>query len=208
LVLTFKSQLMARTPIDEQELVELLFQRKEEGFRKLMTLYKDDLVNYAYRFLGSYDDAVDVAQETFIKVYRFIETFQRGARFGTWLFAIARNVALSMLEDRKRRGTVPLTHTDDEGEDVELDIPDVHYVPDRSVDSTIVAQRIQEALMKVPPVFREAVVLRDIEGLTYEEIAEVCNVELGTVKSRINRGRAILQQLLRDLYEELTGKSQ
>jgi RNA polymerase sigma-70 factor (ECF subfamily) len=199
---------MARTPIDEQELVELLFQRKEEGFRKLMTLYKDDLVNYAYRFLGSYDDAVDVAQETFIRVYRFIETFQRGARFGTWLFAIARNVALSMLEDRKRRGTVPLTHTDDEGEDVELDIPDVHYVPDRSVDSTIVAQRIQEALMKVPPVFREAVVLRDIEGLTYEEIAEVCNVELGTVKSRINRGRAILQQLLRDLYEELTGKSQ
>ena len=199
---------MARIPINEQELVELLFQRKEEGFRKLMTLYKDDLVNYAYRFLGSYDDAVDVAQETFIKVYRFIETFQRGARFGTWLFAIARNVALSMLEDRKRRGTVPLTHTDDEGEDVELDIPDVHYVPDRSVDSTIVAQRIQEALMKVPPVFREAVVLRDIEGLTYEEIAEVCNVELGTVKSRINRGRAILQQLLRDLYEELTGKSQ
>jgi RNA polymerase sigma-70 factor (ECF subfamily) len=199
---------MARTPIDEQELVELLFQRKEEGFRKLMTLYKDDLVNYAYRFLGSYDDAVDVAQETFIRVYRFIETFQRGARFGTWLFAIARNVALSMLEDRKRRGTVPLTHTDDEGEDVELDIPDVHYVPDRSVDSTIVAQRIQEALMKVPPVFREAVVLRDIEGLTYEEIAEICNVELGTVKSRINRGRAILQQLLRDLYEELTGKSQ
>jgi len=199
---------MARTPIDEQELVELLFQRKEEGFRKLMTLYKDDLVNYAYRFLGSYDDAVDVAQQTFIRVYRFIETFQRGARFGTWLFAIARNVALSMLEDRKRRGTVPLTHTDDEGEDVELDIPDVHYVPDRSVDSTIVAQRIQEALMKVPPVFREAVVLRDIEGLTYEEIAEVCNVELGTVKSRINRGRAILQQLLRDLYEELTGKSQ
>ena len=199
---------MARTPIDEQELVELLFQRKEEGFRKLMTFYKDDLVNYAYRFLGSYDDAVDVAQETFIRVYRFIETFQRGARFGTWLFAIARNVALSMLEDRKRRGTVPLTHTDDEGEDVELDIPDVHYVPDRSVDSTIVAQRIQEALMKVPPVFREAVVLRDIEGLTYEEIAEVCNVELGTVKSRINRGRAILQQLLRDLYEELTGKSQ
>jgi RNA polymerase sigma-70 factor (ECF subfamily) len=76
------------------------------------------------------------------------------------------------------------------------------------VDSTIVAQRIQEALMKVPPVFREAVVLRDIEGLTYEEIAEICNVELGTVKSRINRGRAILQQLLRDLYEELTGKSQ
>jgi len=199
---------MARTPIDEQEIVELLFQRKEEGFRKLMTLYKDDLVNYAYRFLGSYDDAVDVAQETFIRVYRFIETFQRGARFGTWLFAIARNVALSMLEDRKRRGTVPLTHTDDEGEDVEVDIPDVHYVPDRSVDSTIVAQRIQEALMKVPPVFREAVVLRDIEGLTYEEIAEVCNVELGTVKSRINRGRAILQQLLRDLYEELTGKSQ
>jgi len=199
---------MARTPIDEQELVELLFQRKEEGFRKLMTLYKDDLVNYAYRFLGSYDDAVDVAQETFIRVYRFIETFQRGARFGTWLFAIARNVALSMLEDRKRRGTVPLIHTDDEGEDVELDIPDVHYVPDRSVDSTIVAQRIQEALMKVPPVFREAVVLRDVEGLTYEEIAEICNVELGTVKSRINRGRAILQQLLRDLYEELTGKSQ
>jgi len=199
---------MARTPIDEQEIVELLFQRKEEGFRKLMTLYKDDLVNYAYRFLGSYDDAVDVAQETFIRVYRFIETFQRGARFGTWLFAIARNVALSMLEDRKRRGTVPLTHTDDEGEDVELDIPDVHYVPDRSVDSTIIAQRIQDALMKVPPVFREAVVLRDIEGLTYEEIAEVCNVELGTVKSRINRGRAILQQLLRDLYEELTGKSQ
>ncbi|GIV56559.1 MAG: RNA polymerase sigma24 factor [Candidatus Kapaibacterium sp.] len=199
---------MGRSTIDEQALVELLLERKEEGFRQLMRYYKDDLVNFAYRIVGSYDDAVDVAQETFIRVYRFIETFQRGARLRTWLFAIARNVALTMLDERRRHRTHPLVETDEEGEEKERDIPDVTYVPDRAVDSTIIAQRIQEALMKLPAVFREAVILRDIEGLTYEEIAEVCAVELGTVKSRINRGRTMLQELLRDLFEELYGKQQ
>ncbi|GBD05500.1 ECF RNA polymerase sigma factor SigW [bacterium HR20] len=199
---------MGRPTIDEQALVELLFERKEEGFRQLMRFYKDELVNFAYRFVGSYDDAVDVAQETFIRVYRFIETFQRGARLRTWLYAIARNVALSMLDERKRHGTLPMVEKDDEGEEHEREVPDLTYVPDRAVDSTIIAQRIQEALMKLPAVFREAVILRDIEGLTYEEIAEVCNVELGTVKSRINRGRTMLQELLRDLYEELYGSKQ
>lgn len=192
--------------MDEQTLVELLLERKEDGFRELMRVYKDDLVNFAYRFVGSYDDAVDVAQETFIRVFRFIETFQRGARLKTWLYAIARNVALSMLDERKRRMTTRLVETDDEGQEVERDVPDVSYMPDRAVDSTIVAQRIQEALMKLPMVYREAVVLRDIEGLTYEEIADVCKIEIGTVKSRINRGRTMLQELLRDVYEELYGK--
>lgn len=197
---------MGRASMDEQTLVELLLERKEDGFRELMRVYKDDLVNFAYRFVGSYDDAVDVAQETFIRVFRFIETFQRGARLKTWLYAIARNVALSMLDERKRRMTTRLVETDDEGQEVERDVPDVSYMPDRAVDSTIVAQRIQEALMKLPTVYREAVVLRDIEGLTYEEIADVCKIEIGTVKSRINRGRAMLQELLRDVYEELYGK--
>lgn len=169
--------------MDEQTLIELLVARKEEGFRQLMRLYKNDLVNFAYRFVGRYDDAVDIAQETFIRVFRFIETFQRGARLRTWLFAIARNIALSMLDEQKRHGTVPLTETDDEGQDVEREIPDTTYSPDRAVDSTIIAQRIQQALMMLPPAFREAVILRDIEGLTYEEIAEVCKIELGTVKS-------------------------
>lgn len=191
--------------MDEQTLIELLIERKEEGFRELMRVYKDDLVNFAYRFLGSYDDAVDAAQETFIRVFRFIDTFQQGARLRTWLYTIARNVALSMLEKRKQRGMLPLTVSDEEGQELEREIPDESYMPDRAVDATIVAQQIQKALMKVPPVYREAVVLRDIEGLSYEEIADVCQVELGTVKSRINRGRSMLQELLRDLYEELFG---
>ncbi len=198
---------MARPTIDEQTLVELLIERKEEGFRELMRAYKDDIVNYTYRFLGSYDDAVDAAQETFIRVFRFIDTFQQGAQLRTWIYAIARNVALSIIEKRKQRGTLPLTMLDEEGQEIEREIPDESYMPDRNVDSTIIAQRIQKALMHLPPVYREAVVLRDIEGLSYEEIAEVCQTELGTVKSRINRGRAMLQELLRDLYDELFGSS-
>ncbi|MCX7929286.1 MAG: sigma-70 family RNA polymerase sigma factor [Chlorobi bacterium] len=197
---------MGRASIDEQTLVELLMERKEEGFRELMRVYKDDLVNFAYRFVGSYDNAVDVAQETFIRVFRFIETFQRGARLKTWLYAIARNVALSILNEQRRHPVSRLVETDDDGQEVERDIPDSTYTPDRTVDSTIIAQRIQEALRKLPAVYREAVILRDIEELTYEEIADVCNVELGTVKSRINRGRAMLQELLHDVYEELYGK--
>ncbi|MCS7302573.1 MAG: sigma-70 family RNA polymerase sigma factor [Bacteroidota bacterium] len=192
--------------MDEQTLIALLLERKEEGFRELMRVYKDDLVNYAYRFIGSYDDAVDVAQETFIRVFRFIDTFQQGARLRTWLYAIARNVAFSILDERKRHGTISMIDTDEEGHEVEYEAPDLTYTPDRSVDSTLIAQQIQQALMRLPPAFREAVVLRDIEGLSYEEIAEVCKTELGTVKSRINRGRAMLQELLRDLYQELFGE--
>lgn len=197
---------MARTTIDEQTLIELLYARKEEGFRELMRQYKDDIVNFAYRFVGNYDDAVDVAQETFIRVFRFIETFDRQARLRTWLYTIARNVALTMLDTRKRRATESLMTTDDDDQLVEREIVDTTYMPDRAVDSTIIAQRIQQALMQIPAVFREAVILRDIEELTYEEIAEVCQIELGTVKSRINRGRTMLQELLRDVYEGLYGK--
>lgn len=197
---------MARTTMDEQTLVELLYARKEEGFRELVRKYKDDIVNFAYRFVGNYDDAVDVAQETFIRVFRSIETFDRQARLRTWLYTIARNVALTMLDTRKRRTTESLMTTDDDDQLVEREIADTTYMPDRAVDSTIIAQRIQQALMQIPEVFREAVILRDVEGLTYEEIAEVCQIELGTVKSRINRGRTMLQELLCDLYEEFYGK--
>lgn len=198
---------MGRATMDEHTLVALLLERKEEGFRELMRVYKDDIVNTCYRILGSYDDAVDAAQETFIRVFRFIDTFQRGAQLRTWLYTIARNVALSILEKRKQHRTEPLVSTDEEGQEFEWEVPDSTYMPDDAVDSTLVAQRIQTALMQLPVVYREAVVLRDIEGLSYEEIADICQVELGTIKSRINRGRSMLQELLRDVYEELFGKS-
>ncbi len=203
------ADLKALSDLDDEALMAL-FQREnsEAAYTVLVRRYKSAIVNFLYRFVGNYDDALDLAQETFLRLYKYKGTYESSQRFSTWLYTIATNVARTFYQHRQRHSALPLSSLrwDDE-EEHEWEIPDTSYMPDTRVDSTYIAQRIQQALMQLPPAFREAIVLREIMELSYEEIAEVTKTELGTVKSRINRARQRLQHLLRDLYEELYGKT-
>lgn len=185
---------------DEELILEFQQTRNEEAFEILVERFKNPLMNFVYRFLGDYESCTDVVQETFIKVFRYKDSYSSMAKFNTWIYTIAGNLARSEYRRRRRRNFFSIN---DYGEEHQTyDLPDNSYRPDDATDSGIKDEIIQKALLKVKDVYREAVILRDIQELSYEEISEILGIEVGTVKSRINRGRAQLQKLLKHIYKD------
>ena len=185
---------------DEELIIEFQKKGTESAFEIIVQRYKNPLTNYVFRFLGDYQACNDVVQETMIKVYRYKDTYSSVAKFSTWIYTIAGNLARTEYRRQRRRKFFSIN---DYGEEHKTyDLPDESYRPDVATDSGIKDEIIQNALLKVKEAYREAVVLRDVQGLSYEEIAEILGVNEGTVKSRINRGRAQLQELLKDIYKE------
>jgi RNA polymerase sigma-70 factor (ECF subfamily) len=171
-----------------------------EAFDILVSRYKDPLTNYIFRFLGDMKECEDLLQETFLRVYRNRHSYRRIAKYSTWLYTIAGNLARSEYRKRKRRRLYSLQSVNRDDEEYEVEIPDEQFLPDKHTESMIQDHHIQEALKQIPEEFREVVVLRDVQSLAYEEIAEITGLPMGTVKSRINRGRTKLQGLLKDVY--------
>lgn len=185
---------------DEELIIEFQKKGTESAFEIIVQRYKNPLTNYVFRFLGDYQACNDVVQETMIKVYRYKDTYSSVAKFSTWIYTIAGNLARTEYRRQRRRKFFSIN---DYGEEHKTyDLPDEAYRPDVMTDSGIKDEIIQNALLKVKDVYREAVILRDIEGMSYEEIAEILGVNEGTVKSRINRGRSQLQELLKDIYKD------
>ncbi len=193
-----------RAKITDRELISLVQRGDEAAFVQIMTRHKEAIINFVYRFVGNYDDAVDIAQETFVRLHRYAQTYNGEVAFSTWLYTIASNLAKTELSRfwRKNSATFTALKTSD-NDDPEWDIPCHEYSPDKRVDSSTIAASIQSALMGISPSYREVVILRDMQNLSYDEIALITKLEIGTVKSRINRGRAQLQELLTPLYKEI-----
>jgi len=189
------------TELSDEELIAEYQQNDTlQAFEILVQRYKNPLTNFVYRFLGDYEACADVVQETMIKFYRNKDSYKSIAKFSTWIYTIAGNLAKTEYQRRRRRQIFSLNSYGEEKENYE--IPDERYRPDVITDSGIKDKIIQNALLKISAAYREAVILRDIQELSYEEIAEIMRIEVGTVKSRINRGRAQLQKLLKDIYNE------
>ena len=186
---------------DEELILEFQKNNTERAFEILVQRYKNPLVNFVFRYLGDYESCVDVVQETMIKVYRYKDTYQSIAKFSTWIYTIAGNLAKTELQRRKRRSILSINAFGKDN-DEDYEIPDENYRPDTITDSGIKDEIIQKAFMKVSEAYRKAVILRDIQEMSYEEIADIMGITVGTVKSRINRGRAQLQKLLKGIYNE------
>jgi RNA polymerase sigma-70 factor (ECF subfamily) len=188
--------------LTDEELIKVFQQEnKIEAYEILVKRYKDPLMNFIFRFVGDKDTSADIVQDTMIKFYINKDSYQSFAKFSTWIYTIAANLAKNELKRRKRKKLFSISGGGEE--DQPIDIKDKNTVmPDEAADGSIKNKIIQEALLKVKPVYREAVVLRDIQELSYEEIAEISGLSIGTVKSRINRGRAQLQELLKSIYKE------
>jgi RNA polymerase sigma-70 factor (ECF subfamily) len=186
--------------MSDEDLMELFQAGTVEAFNILVERYSERLMHYLYGFLGDARRCEDLLQETFLRVYRNRHSYQRIAKFSTWLYTIAGNLARSEYRKRKRRRMYSIQSVNRDDEEYEMALPDESFSPDRYAESTIQDRYIQEALEQIPDDFREVVVLRDIQQLAYEEIAQITGLPMGTVKSRINRGRTKLQSLLRDIY--------
>lgn len=187
----------------DEELMALLQQGNHDVMVTLMRRYKERIITFIFRFIGSYDIAIDLAQDVFVRVYRSRNTFSGNDKFSNWIFTIAANVARSEYKTMHNQATISLETMQQELNDESLHLADESYMPDETVDTSIIAQQIQKALMALPATHRMMVIMRDIQNLSYEQIASIENIEVGTVKSRINRGRAQLQHMLKHLHNEL-----
>ncbi|MDQ7818268.1 MAG: sigma-70 family RNA polymerase sigma factor [Melioribacteraceae bacterium] len=185
---------------DEELIKEFQVSNTLDAYEILVKRYKDPLMNFVFRFVGDRDACTDIVQDTMIKFYLNKDSYREFAKFSTWIYTIAGNLAKNELKRRKRRNLFSIDNSDDERS---FQIEDKSFLaPDRAADSEIKNEIIQRALLKVKPIYREVVILRDIQGLSYEEIAEITALSIGTVKSRINRGRTQLQKLLKNIYKE------
>lgn len=182
---------------------EVLIARFQDGdvqaFDTLVRRYKDQLLNYVYRFVGNRNDAEDLVQETFLRVYKNKHYYKEIAKFSTWVYTIAGNLAKTELRRRKRRKIFSVSNFVNEERD--YDIPDLAKNPETEVDGSLKDDIIQKAIEKLPAKFKEVILLRDVQGFAYEEISQILSIPLGTVKSRVNRGRLKLQEDLRFLFE-------
>jgi RNA polymerase sigma-70 factor, ECF subfamily len=185
---------------DEAELVHELQAGSETAFDWLVTHYHAPVYNLILGMLGDTSDAADGCQEVFLKAFRGIRNFRQGSSLKTWLYRIAIREALNHKRWFKRhlQKNVSIDAEPDEGS-AHIEIEDLGATPFEQLASREIQLVVQGALREVPDVFRSAVILRDLEGLSYEEVAEVLECSVGTVKSRILRGRRALKEILEPL---------
>jgi RNA polymerase sigma factor (sigma-70 family) len=182
---------------EERRLVEVAQRGDAESFNALVRLYEGRVYNLCYRMLGDPDSAADAAQDAFLAAFRNLRSF-RGGSFRSWMLRIATNTCYDILRARKRRPTVSLDmNLDDDDESSPLQIADIAETPDDFALRRELATAIQHGLIALPEEQRIIVILSDIQGLAYEEIAQITATNLGTVKSRLSRGRARLREVLK-----------
>src|SRR5215216_1858432 len=182
----------------DHELIAAVRDGDEFAFQEIVRRYRNPITNFVYRMIDDYERSVELSQETFIRVYTSASRYQANYSFSTYIYRIATNLAISELRRRKRRKFVSLfsPFTNDDGETIELDPPDSNPLQDEALIDNERRTAVARAISSLPEKYRAAIVLRDVEGLSYDRIAEVLKLSEGTVKSRINRARNLLKEKL------------
>jgi RNA polymerase sigma-70 factor (ECF subfamily) len=187
--------------LTDEELIFSFQAGNVDAYNEIVGRYKNRLINFVYRYVGNYDDSEDIVQDTLVKVYVSKHLYKEIAKFSTWVYTIAINLAKTKAIKKSKYKVFSLSQAYDE-EDKDFDIPDEAVLPDTDADSMIQDKHIQKALSSIKEEYRKLVILRDVEDFSYEEICDMTGLPMGTVKSRINRGREKLQKLLKDIYKE------
>ena len=187
--------------LTDEQLILSFQEGDNNAYNELVRRYKDRLVNFVFRYVGNYDDCEDIVQDTLVKLYVSKHLYKEIARFSTWIYTIAINLAKTKVIKKQKYKVYSLSNAY-EDEDKEFDIKDEAYLPDVDVNAKFQEEQIQKALNSIPENYRKLVILRDVEDFSYEEICDMTGLPMGTVKSRINRGREKLQKLLKDIYRE------
>lgn len=173
---------------------------ERDAFDVLVEKYYRKIYNLAYRFVGDAEEANDLAQEIFTAAYQNLKKFRGDAKFSTWLFQIATNRGKNRFKYLKRRGFFAnkgQTESDEDRESAQRAIPDNSTNPETILAGKQIQKLVQEAIDQLDPDHKEIVILRDIEGLSYEEIARILNLPEGTTKSRLHRARMVVKEKLK-----------
>lgn len=185
-----------RYQYSDEELIASFQNGNEQAYNELVRRYRNRLMTFVFRFVGDMESSEDIVQDTMVKVFTHKHYYKEIAKFSTWIYTIAGNLAKTELRKRKRRKVTLLSqmNTDDR----KYEIPSTELQSEDIVQGEYTERYIQKAILQLPLHFRTVVILRDIQELSYEEISKIVNVPLGTVKSRINRARLQLQQTLKE----------
>ena len=178
--------------MNERELIARLQKRDEAAFEELIRQYEKKVYTLCFRMCGKSEDAEEAAQDAFIALWRGIDRFRQESSLSTWIYRLATNACIDTLRRRKKQsGSVSL-----DDEELFVDAVDTSPQPQETVEHRETQKLLQEGLSALPEEYRKVLILREIEGLSYTEIAESASIELGTVKSRISRGRSLLRNFL------------
>jgi RNA polymerase sigma-70 factor, ECF subfamily len=192
-----------REQLDDRTLVERILGGDRDLFTTLVSRYERRLINYVYRITHRYEEAHDLAQEIFVKVYLALDRYDPKYQFSTWLFRIAQNSAIDALR-KKSIAEVPLARpTEDEPSGKEREFADDGISPYRALKNKQLSSAIDEAVRKLPADYRELIQLRHFAELSYEEIATMKKLPLGTVKNKLFRARNLLKDALGSFVEPL-----
>lgn len=174
-------------------------------FDALVQKYEKKIFNVIYRFLGDYEDAVDLTQETFISAYRHYDRFRGDSKVFTWLYQIARNLCINKVRQRDRQRVLRVESLDqprdfDNDEGMTREVPDWSHSPQIVLEDKELRQRILAAVDTLPPDYKEVVILREFQDMSYNEIVAVTGLSLENVKTRLSRARAMLRRKLEPYY--------
>ena len=183
---------------DDVSVVTSFLNGEERAFTVLVERYQTRLLNFIYRTIGDRDRAEDLVQEVFIRVYRHLHRFDRSKKFSTWVYTIASNLAKNELRNRSRNPLVlfQTIQGSNEEEDRPLQFEDTTARPDDMYRKRHLRELVEDTVSKLPEHHRQVFVLRELEGKSYEEIAEITDCNLGTVKSRLNRARTAFAAII------------
>ena len=177
------------TKQEEDKLIARVLAGDADAFEPLVTENQTKVYHLALRLLGNEADAADAAQDALIRAYTSLSSFRGDSRFSVWLYRLTNNICIDFLRRQKRANTVSLQTEDDDGEPSELDLPDETWSPEIVAERAEDARAVREAMAALPLALREILTRREVGGLSYEELADALHLELGTVRSRLNRAR-------------------
>jgi RNA polymerase sigma-70 factor (ECF subfamily) len=195
-------------PVPDDVLVRRVQGGNTEAFEELVRRYERKVYNITYRLMGNEQDASEALQDAFMRAYRFIGKFQFKSSFFTWLYRIATNVSLSKLRKREKIETVSIDQPVNEAGDLPFEIPDLKYGPEKLIKQRELRAALQNAVDELPEDYRSVVVLRDLEGLSNEEVSNVLHLSVAAVKSRLHRGRLVLREKLVSYVEVVPSRRQ
>ena len=177
------------------DLVTCAVAGREDGFEELVRRYQRPIAAYVYRMVGDYESALDLTQEVFIKVYNSLQRYRSEFKFSTWIYKIAHNASVDHLRRHNTRGGTATALTGEfEGEQYELPIESRRLSPEQESERAERCAEIESVVRQLPTAYRELVLLRHSHDMSYDEIAEVTNLPLGTVKNRLFRAREMMRQ--------------
>lgn len=183
---------------EESAVIAKVLSGDADAFEPLVTANQNFVYNIALKMLSDPEDAFDASQEAFVKAFRSLKDFKGDSSFSSWLYRITANICLDIMRKNKKRKTASIVYLDDDSELKELDLPDERFSPETEYERKELRDAINDALALLPDDQRSILLLRELNGMSYSEIADALHLEAGTVKSRLFRARARLAKILKE----------